>query len=76
MKSLHIRNIDPWILDRLKHLARAHNRSLQGELLTILTRAARLAPPEDGEEDLDLITVKTGRESNWSRGEIYGNRER
>ena len=76
MKSLHIRNIDYDMLENLKRLARSHNRSLQGEIHFILTKAARMAPSEDADEELDLVTVKTDGRSNWDRDEIYGNRGR
>ena len=76
MKSLHIRNIDEPTLERLKRLARNHNRSLQGELRAILIHASRMAPPDYEEDDLKLVTVNTGGGSNWSRDEIYGYHER
>ena len=55
----------------LKRLARSHHRSLQGELSMILQRAASLAPPDDSDGKLDLVTVKTGGATSWSREEIY-----
>ena len=71
MKSLHIRDVDPNTLAALKRLAKSHHRSLQGELHTILERAARTAPPEQLEV-MSWITVETGRStSTWSRSEIY-----
>ena len=76
MKSIHIRNIDLQTLEQLKRLARSHNRSLQGELRDILMRAARTAHQDSVEEDLKLVTVSTGRQSTWSREEIYGDRGR
>ena len=76
MKSIHIRNIDPGTLESLKRLARNHNRSLQGELRTILIRAASTAPPAHTEDDLRLVTVNTGGTSTWKRDEIYGNHGR
>jgi plasmid stability protein len=76
MKSIHIRNIDPRTLERLKRLARSHNRSLQGELHEILTRAARMAGEDRIEEELELVTVNTETHSNWSREEMYGDQRR
>ena len=71
MKSLHIRDVDPNTLAALKRLAKSHRRSLQGELHTILERAARTAPPEQPEV-MSWITVETGRAaSTGSRSEIY-----
>ena len=71
MKSVHIRDIEPSVLTGLKRLARSHHRSLQGELRDILSHAARLAPPEEHNAHLDLVTVSTGGVSQWSRDEIY-----
>jgi plasmid stability protein len=76
MKSLHIRDIDEQTLECLKRLARSHQRSLQGELRAILLKAARMAPPDQGNNELELITVKTGGEATWNRTEIYGNHSR
>ncbi len=75
MKSIHIRAVPPNTLAALKRLARSHHRSLQGELLSILDRAARRAPPEN-EEELPLITVETGATSIWPREELYDNQGR
>lgn len=76
MKALHIRNVDPSTLSALKRLARGHHRSLQGELHAILEQTARLAPPEQDDGDLTLVTVMTGNESSWSRDEVYGDQGR
>ena len=72
MTSLHIRDVPPETLHALKRLARNHHRSLQGELHTILERAARMAPPDEDVRSLNLVTVKTGHTALWSRDEFYG----
>jgi plasmid stability protein len=72
MKSVHIRYISTETLEALKRLARSHRRSLQGELLEILDKASRFAPPEAGDDELKLVTVRTGKQPKWSREEIYG----
>ena len=71
MSSIHIRSVPPEILGALKRLARAHHRSLQGELRSILERAARMAPPEAQERGLGLVTVKVGGTTAWHRAEVY-----
>jgi plasmid stability protein len=76
MKSLHIRNVEPQTIERLKRLARSHNRSLQGELRDILNRAARVPLEDYAEESLDLVTVNTETQSRWTREEIYGDQPR
>ena len=72
MSSIHIREIASDTLHALKRLARSHHRSLQGELHAILERAARMAPPDEADRMLNLVTVKTGHTTSWSRDEIYG----
>lgn len=76
MKSILIRNIDPRTLSSLKHLARAHHRSLQGELHAILEHAVSTVASMPEGENLDLVTVKTGGKASWKREEIYGNQGR
>ena len=76
MKSILIRAIDEDTLAALKRRARYHHRSLQGELLTILDRAARQAPPEPAGGEIPWKTVETGRSSVWSREEMYDDRGR
>ena len=71
MKSLHIRDVDELVLDRLRMLARMHHRSLQGEVRAILEEAARRAPRAEAGEELDLVTVATGRVDPWTREAIY-----
>ena len=70
MKSIHIRNVPPETLAALKRLAEFHHRSLQGELLHILERAAVLAPPPEFPE-LRLNFVQSGNTGPVSREEIY-----
>jgi plasmid stability protein len=76
MKSLHIRDVDQATIDALKRMARHSHRSLQGEVRDILDRAARMAPADDGESDLDLVTVEIGGVSSWRRSEVYGDHGR
>jgi len=76
MKSVHIRDIAPGTLEALKRLARSNHRSLQGELHDVLEKAARRAPPNEADEDLDLVTVNTGRSTKWNREEMYGDSAR
>lgn len=76
MKSLHIRNLDDGTLEGLKRRARRHRRSLQKEVESLLSDAARMLPPEASEEaprTLRLNRVSTGNtSSDWTRESIYG----
>ncbi|MFP4552057.1 MAG: FitA-like ribbon-helix-helix domain-containing protein [Spirochaetales bacterium] len=74
MKSLHIRDVDERVLDRLHRLARLHHRSVQGEVRAILEEAASFAP--EGAVPLTLVTVDTGQSPSWSRSEMYGGEAR
>lgn len=70
MKSIHIRDVDPVVIEALKRRAQSHNRSLQGELRSILAGAARTAPPAEP-QTVSWVTVETGSTAGWSRDEIY-----
>ncbi|MCA9778799.1 MAG: hypothetical protein KC800_18850 [Candidatus Eremiobacteraeota bacterium] len=70
MKSIHIRNVQPETLAALKRLAEFHHRSLQGELLHILEKAAVLAPPPQFAE-LQLNFVESGNSRPLGREDIY-----
>lgn len=75
MPSLHIRNLDGAVVERLKARARAHHRSLQGELEVILREAAFGATaPSEGlvHRKLDLETVDVPTDARYGRDEIYG----
>ena len=72
MKAIHIRDVPSETVEALKRLARGNHRSLQGELRDILEKASRRAPVPGIEDDLDLVTVRTGSTSTWHREEIYG----
>lgn len=72
MKAIHVRDVPSETIEALKRLARANHRSLQGELREILEKASRRAPSSDMDDDLDLVTVRTGSTSTLHREEIYG----
>jgi plasmid stability protein len=74
MASLLIRNLDDAAVERLKARARRHNRSLQGEVKSILESEARTAgqvPGRPGRRELKIHTVNIPTRATWSRGEIY-----
>jgi plasmid stability protein len=74
MASLLIRNLDDAAVARLKERARQHNRSLQGEVKTILEAEARTAGQRSGKpgrRQLNIHTVNIPTRATWSRGEIY-----
>jgi plasmid stability protein len=74
MASLLIRNLDDAVVVRLKARARRHNRSLQGEVKSILESEARTAekkPGQPGHRQLKIHTVNIPTRATWSRNEIY-----
>ena len=71
MKSLHIRNVDDPVLERLRRRAQMHHRSLQGELRAILEEAAELVPDRRMTEELDLVKVSMPEAGSWCREMIY-----
>jgi plasmid stability protein len=72
MKSIHIRDVDPWVLERLKRRADLHHRSMQGELRAILEEAARLTPESNHVDPNEIITVSAAESGPWKREDIYG----
>ena len=72
MRAIHIRDVPEPVLNALKRRARANRRSMQQELLQILTQASERAPPPEPLEPLELVFVSTGRTEPMSREEIYG----
>ena len=76
MKSLHIRDVDPVVVSRLRKLARMHHRSMQGELRAILAEAAKRLPASDEVDPNELVTVNVPGISTWSREELYGDNAR
>ena len=71
MKSILLRDLDQQIYNALKRMARMHHRSLQGELHAILEWAVKMAPSLPDEDELQLITVRTGKRGGFSREEMY-----
>ncbi len=74
MASLLIRNLDDAAVARLKARAKRHNRSLQGEVKSILESEARTAERKPGHPDrreLKIHTVNLPTRATWSRGELY-----
>ena len=71
MKSIHIRDIDPEVLQRLKKLAEMHHRSMQGELKTIISDAVRKISTNKDVADLYLVTVATENQQPWKREYYY-----
>jgi len=75
MGAIHIRDVDDAVISRLKERARAHNRSLQGEMREILREAAFGTPAVGSgpaRRSLRLKVVKVGADAHYSRDEIYG----
>jgi len=69
MKSILLRGISETTLETLKRRARAHHRSLQGELHALLSAA--VDSPVEKPGDFQIKTVRTGGLQNWSREAIY-----
>jgi plasmid stability protein len=74
MASLLIRNLDDAAVARLKARARRHNRSLQGEVKSILESEARTTekrPGRSGRRELKIHTVNIPTRVTWSRRDVY-----
>jgi plasmid stability protein len=71
MPALHVRNVDDAVIDALKKRARRHNRSLEGELREILTRAAFSAERRTGGSQIRIKTVSVPSDSTYGREDLY-----
>lgn len=71
MPAIHVRELSDDVLDALKRRAKAHHRSLQGEVLSILEEAAKQAPPSVALEPLRLTMARGSSAGTWRREEIY-----
>ena len=77
MAALHIRNVDDAVVDELKRRAKRNNRSLEGELRTILEKAVEgPAGSPRRRRQLRLKMVAAGSKARYGRDEIYGEEER
>ena len=71
MPGIHVRGLSEETMRAPKHRARAHHRSVQGEVREILVEAARAAPPEGGCAPIRLRHVDVGGDRPWKREDIY-----
>ncbi|MCC5790191.1 MAG: hypothetical protein JJT75_11185 [Opitutales bacterium] len=74
MKSIHVRDLEDEVILGLKRRAARHRRSLQKEVETVLTDAARMVPEQVREQSplADLHKVNTGTPGqDWSRESFY-----
>ena len=76
MPGIHVRDVPAETLRALSRRARAHHRSLQGEIRAILNDAARAAPPEQGYPPILLKHVEAGSVVPWTREDVYGDQGR
>jgi plasmid stability protein len=72
MPAVLIRDLPPAVLDALKRRAARQHRSLQKELVHLLTAAAEEAPPEEPLPPLRLRLSRARPRSKWRREELYG----
>ena len=59
MGTVTIRNLDDEVIEQAKQRARSHNRSLEAELRTILTRELKPLSPEEFFRLADEIRERT-----------------
>jgi plasmid stability protein len=71
MPAVQIRDVAPEVLIALKRRAARHERSLEGELRSILTAIAREEPPPAPLPAIELNLSPASPASAWRREEIY-----
>jgi plasmid stability protein len=78
MPALHIRDLDDALIDELKSRAKAHHRSLNSEVKTILAEAIARGAGSDtpaAVRPLKLHLVQVGASTSTSRDDIYDDDE-
>jgi plasmid stability protein len=70
-----IRDIDPFVLERLRDIAKYHGRSLQAEIQDILKRNTRLSH-EESVKMLAEIRERIGPSPDTSTADIRAMRDR
>jgi len=78
MPALHVRDVDDAVIAALKARARRNQRSLQGEVRSILEKAVEGigAGGQKTRHRLKLRTVRVGRPASFSRTIIYEDDDR
>jgi plasmid stability protein len=76
MAAMNVRDLRDHTLAALKRRARAHHRSLQGEVRAILEEAAARVPPEGGYPPIRLHHVAVGGRRPLRREDLYGDNGR
>jgi plasmid stability protein len=76
MPGIHVRDVPAETVRALARRAKAHHRSVQGEVRAILEAAARAAPPERGYPAIRLEHVAVGGNASWTREDIYDDQGR
>ena len=72
MPAVQIRDVPPEVIAALKRRAVRHERSLEGELRSILAAVAREEPPSRPLPPIELKLSQAAPSSTWRREEIYG----
>lgn len=71
MAGIHVRDLPEETVQALKRRAKAHHRSVQGEVRAILSDAAQASPPDEGYPPIRLYHVDIGNEQTWTREDMY-----
>lgn len=71
MPAIHVRDVPAEIVAALKERASRGGRSMQKEVLAILTQAAHEPLPPRKVAPLDIRTTKAGGRQSFDRNAIY-----
>lgn len=72
MPAVHIRSVPADVVEALKQRAARNQRSLEGELRTILAAVVQEERPVVRRKPLDLRLSTAQPRGDWRREEIYG----
>lgn len=71
MPNLSIKNVPESVVERLRTRARHHHRSLQGELLALVTEATRTARPASSEAPepggVEIESIAAEHRQRWQK---------
>lgn len=70
MPAIHVRDVPPAVLAALKARAARNRRSMQRELLDIISTAVA-QPSSEGLAPIELRTTRAGGGGDWRRAEFY-----
>ena len=71
MSAIHIRNVPDVVIQHLKQRAKANNRSMQKEVLSILEAAIADQVKTEPWQPIKLVMAPESTNGSWRREDLY-----